>query len=98
MQITWIKPQEHEYARYFDRGTNTGARNWCICSVQCRNRDNSGIVLRKIGIPTLCADSRIVPDNSRIAQGIHVVLWANMVSAQSRNRRGQSKNLKGRIS
>ena len=36
----------------------------------CRNRDNSGIVLRKVGIPTLSADSGIVPDNSRIAQGI----------------------------
>ena len=69
----------------------------CICSAQCRNRDNSGIVLRKVGIPTLFADSGIVPDNSRIAQGIHVVVWSDMVSAQSRNRRGQSKNLKGRI-
>ena len=68
-----------------------------ICSAQCRNRDNSGIVLRKVGIPTLFADSGIVPDNSRIAQGIHVVVWSDMVSAQSRNRRGQSKNLKGRI-
>ena len=62
-----------------------------------RNRDNSGIVVRKVGIITLSADSRIAPDNSRIAQGIHVVLWSDMVSAQSRNRRGQSKNLKGRI-
>ena len=53
--------------------------------------------LRKVGIPTLSADSGIVPDNSRIAQGIHVVLWSDMVSAQSRNWRGQSKNLKGRI-
>ena len=25
--------------------------------------------LRKVGIPTLSADSRIVPDNSRIVQG-----------------------------
>ena len=24
-----------------------------ICSAQCRNLDNSGIVLRKVGIPTL---------------------------------------------
>ena len=68
-----------------------------ICSAQSRNQDNSGIVLRKVGIPTLSADSGIVPDNSRIAQGIHVVLWSDMVSAQSRNRRGQSKNLKGRV-
>ena len=42
----------------------------CVFSAQSRNRDNSGIVLRKVGIPTLSADSRIVPDNSRIAQGI----------------------------
>ena len=60
-----------------------------------RSRGNSGIVLRKVGIPTLYVDSGIVPDSSRI--GIHVLLWADMVSAQSRNRRGQSKNLKGRI-
>ena len=60
--------------------------------------DNSGIVLHKVGIPTLSADSGIVPDTSRIAQEIHVVLWSDMVSAQSRSRRGQSKNLKGRIS
>ena len=49
-----------------------------ICSAQCRNRDDSGIVLRKVGIPTLSADSGIVPENSRIAQGIHVVLLADM--------------------
>ena len=40
------------------------------CSAQSRNRDISGIVLRKVGIPTLSADSGIVPDNSSIAQGI----------------------------
>ena len=45
-----------------------------ICSAQCRNQDNSGIVLGKVGIPTLSADSGIVPDNSRIAQGLYVVL------------------------
>ena len=68
-----------------------------ICSAQCRNRDNSGIVLRKVGIPTLSADSGIVPDNSRIAHGIYVVLYPDMVSAQSKNMCGQSKNLKGRV-
>ena len=68
-----------------------------ICTVQCRNLDNSGIVLRKVGILTLSDDSGIVPDNSRIAHGIYVALWLDMVSAQSKNRRGQSKNLKGRI-
>ena len=46
----------------------------CICSAQCRNWDNSGIVLRKVGIPTLSADSGIVLDNSRIAQGIYILL------------------------
>ena len=46
----------------------------CVCSAQCRNRDDSGIVLRKVGIPTLSADSGIVPDNSRIAQGIYILL------------------------
>ena len=70
-----------------------------ICSAQCRNGDNFGIDLRKVGIPNLSADSGIVPDNSRIAQGIYiyVVSWPDMVSAKSKNRRGQSKNLKGRI-
>ena len=63
----------------------------------CRNRDSSGILLRKVGIPTLSADSGIVPDNSRIAEGIYVVLQSDTVSAQSRNRRRQSKNLKGRV-
>ena len=43
-----------------------------ICSAQCRNRGNSGIVQRKVGIPALSADSGIVPDNSRIAQEIYV--------------------------
>ena len=43
-----------------------------ICSAQSKNRYNSGIVLRKGGILTLSANSGIVPDNSRIAQGIYV--------------------------
>ena len=43
-----------------------------ICSAQSKNRYNSGIVLRKVGILTLSANSGIVPDNSRIAQGIYV--------------------------
>ena len=43
-----------------------------ICSAQSKIRYNSGIVLRKVGIFTLSANSGIVPDNSRIAQGIYV--------------------------
>ena len=43
-----------------------------ICSAQRKNWYNSGIVLRKVGILTLSANSGIVPDNSRIAQGIYV--------------------------
>ena len=43
-----------------------------MCSAQSKNRYNSGIVLRKVGILTLSANSGIVPDNSRIAQGIYV--------------------------
>ena len=35
------------------------------CSAECRNPGNSGIVLLKVGIPTLSADSRIVPDSSK---------------------------------
>ena len=44
-----------------------------ICSAQSKNRYNSGIVLRKVGILTLSANSGIVPDNSRIAQGVSLV-------------------------
>ena len=44
---------------------------YMLCAAQRRNRDNSGIVLHKVGIPTLSASSGIVPDNSRIAQGIY---------------------------
>ena len=66
-------------------------------SAQCKNQDNSGIVLHKVGIPTLTADSGIVPDNSRIAQGICIILWSDMVRVQNRNRRGQSKNLEGKV-
>ena len=41
-----------------------------ICSAQNKNRYISGMVLRKVGILTLSANSGIVPGNSRIAQGI----------------------------
>ena len=44
-----------------------------ICSAQSKNRYNSRIVLRKVGILTLLANSGIVPDNSRIAQGVSLV-------------------------
>ena len=44
--------------------------------------------LRKVGIPTLSANSRIVPVNSRIVQG----KWRAAICAQSRNRLGQSRN------
>ena len=43
----------------------------CKCSAQSKNRCNSGIVLRKVGILTLSTNSGIVPDNSRIVQGIY---------------------------
>ena len=43
-----------------------------MCSAQSKDRYNSGIVLRKVGILTLSANSGIVPDNSRIAQVIYV--------------------------
>ena len=53
-------------------GPNVNIIVVCICSAQSKNRYNSGIVLRKVRILTLSADSGIVPDNSRIAQGIYV--------------------------
>ena len=68
-----------------------------ICSAQCRNRDSSGIFQRKVGIPTLSADFGIVPDNSRIAQRKHVVLWSDMVRERERERereRNKSINLR----
>ena len=45
--------------------------------------------------PTLSADSRIVPDNSRIALGIYIGLSSDIICAQSKNSVGQSKNLMG---
>ena len=42
----------------------------CIRSAQCKDWDNSGIVLLKVGIPTLSVDSGIALDTSRIAQGM----------------------------
>ena len=50
------------------------------------NLENSRNVLRSVGISTLSAHSGIVPDNSRIAQGIYIVLWSDLVCAQGRNR------------
>ena len=46
--------------------------NVYIRSAQSKNRYNSVFVLRKVGILILSANSGIVPDNSRIAQGIYV--------------------------
>ena len=66
-----------------------------ICSAQSKNRYDSGIVPAQSRNPTLSADSGIVPDNSRIAQGIYIVSSSNIICAQSRNRVGQSKNLMG---
>ena len=68
-----------------------------ICSAQRKNRYmyNSGIAFGKVGKSTLSADSGIVPDNSRIAQGIYIVLSSDMICAQSRYRVGQSRNAKG---
>ena len=48
---------------------------YMFCAAQRRNRDNSGIVLRKVGIPTLSASSRIVPDNSRKCKGYIMVRY-----------------------
>ena len=66
----------------------------CICSAQSKNRYDSGIVLAQSRNPTLSADSGIVPDNSRIAQGIYIGLSSDITCAQSKNRVGQSRNLR----
>ena len=66
-----------------------------ICSAQSKNRDDSGIVPAQSRNPTLSADSGIVPDNSRIAQGIYIVLLSDIICAQSRNMVGQSRNVMG---
>ena len=47
---------------YAQKPMNIGCQ-W-KCSVQSKNRYNSGIVLRKVGILTVSANSGIVPDNS----------------------------------
>ena len=59
--------------------------------VYSKNRYNSGIVLRKVGIPTLSANSGIVPDNSKIAHVIYIVLLSDMICVQSTNRVGHTK-------
>ena len=64
-----------------------------ICSAQSKNRYDSGIVPSRN--PTLSANSGIVPDHSRIAQGIYIVLSSDIICAQSRNRVGQSRNVMG---
>ena len=66
-----------------------------ICLAQSKNWYNSEIVLGKVGILTLPADTGIVPDNSRIAQGIYIVLSSDMICVQSRNRVRQSRDTKG---
>ena len=66
-----------------------------MCSAQSKNRYDSGIVPTQSRNPTLSADSGIVPDNSRIAQGIYVGLPSDIICAQSKNRVGQSRNLMG---
>ena len=45
-----------------------------ICSAQCTNQDNSGIVLGKVGILILSSDSSIVLDNFGIEQSIYVAI------------------------
>ena len=49
----------------------------CVCSAQSKNRYNSGIVLHKVRI--------LVPNNSRIAQEICIVIDKVNVPAQSGN-------------
>ena len=66
-----------------------------ICSAQSKNRYDSRIVPAQSRNPTLSADSGIVPDNSRIAQGIYIGLPSDIICAQSKNRVGQSRNLMG---
>ena len=66
-----------------------------VCSAQNKNWYDSGIVPTQSRNPTLSADSGIVPENSRIAQRIYIVLSSDIICAQSRNRVGQSRNLMG---
>ena len=65
------------------------------CSAQSKNLYDSGIVPAQSRNPTLSVDSGIVPDNSRIVQGIYIVLSSDIICAQSWNRVEQSKNLIG---
>ena len=66
-----------------------------ICSAQSKNRYDSGIVPAQSRNPTLPANSGIVPDNFRIAQGIYIGLPSDIFCVQSKNRVGQSRNLMG---
>ena len=42
--------------------------------MQCIKRDDLEMVVGKVGTPTNSTDLEIVPDKSRTAQGIYVVL------------------------
>ena len=86
------RPVFSQRGSYRKTRVNSGT---CICSAQSKNRYDSGIVPAQSRNPTLSADSGIVPDNSRIAQGIYIVLSSDIICAQSRNRVGQSRNLIG---
>ena len=65
----------------------------CICSAQSKNWYDSGIVPAQSRNPTLSATSGTVPDYSRIAQDIYIMLSSDSICAQSRNRVGQSRNV-----
>ena len=67
-------------------------------SAKCRNRDNSGIVLRKVGIPTLSTDSGIAPDSSRMRKGYKSCYSMNCVnSASTRQRKPYVRSASGLI-
>ena len=42
--------------------------------MQCINQDDLEMVVRQVGNPTNSTDVEIVPDKSRTAQGIYIVL------------------------
>ena len=63
---------EPQNAYSIGEGVCITTTNVCICSAQSKNRYDFGTVLRKVGILTLSANSGIVPDISRIAQGTYV--------------------------
>ena len=95
MALDWC--QKLVFAQYLDNECTEFNQILCICSAQSRNRCDSGIALRKVGILTLPGKVGIptwsgsIPELSVRKVGIGTKWESTIFPAQCRNR-WQSKN------